>query len=62
MRNKELVDRRFMQVDAKITNLKFMLSRLTSKEDFMKEVNSLKETVEDLKSIIEREQSPLRNG
>lgn len=62
MRNKELVDKRFMQIDGKIKTLKFLISRQSTKEQFSNEIKSLQEVVDDLKSIIEREQSPLRNG
>jgi hypothetical protein len=62
MRNKELVDKRFMQIDGKIKTLKFLMSRQSTKEEFSKEITSLQEVVDDLKAIIEREQSPLRNG
>jgi len=62
MRNKELVDKRFMQIDGKIKTLKFLMSRQSTKEEFSKEISSLQEVVDDLKAIIEREQSPLRNG
>jgi hypothetical protein len=62
MRNKELVDKRFMQIDGKIKTLKFLISRQSTKEEFSKEIASLQEVVDDLKAIIEREQSPLRNG
>jgi hypothetical protein len=62
MRNKELVDKRFMQIDGKIKTLKFLMSRQSTKEEFSKEIVSLQEVVDDLKAIIEREQSPLRNG
>jgi len=62
MRNKELVDKRFMQVDGKLKTLKFLMSRNSTKEEFMNEVKGLGEIIDDLKSIIERELSPLRNG
>lgn len=62
MRNKELVDKRFMQIDGKIKTLKFLMSRQSTKEEFSNEIKSLQEVVDDLKAIIEREKSPLRNG
>jgi hypothetical protein len=62
MRNKELVDRRFMQVEGKIKTLKFLMSRQSTKEQFLEEINALDEIVNDLKSLIERESTPLRNG
>ena len=62
MRNKQLVDKRFSQIEGKIKTLKFLLSRQSSVQQFKDELETLENTVEDLKSIIERESSPLRNG
>ena len=61
-RNKELIDKRFMQIDGKLKTLKFLMSRQSSKEQFMDEIKGLTEVVDDLKSIIERQSTPLRNG
>jgi len=62
MRNKELIDRRFMQIDGKLKTLKFLMSRQSTQKEFMDEIKLLSEVVDDLKAIIEREASPLRNG
>jgi len=62
MRNKELVDKRFSQIEGKIKTLKFLLSRQSSIQQFKDELKSLENTVEDLKSMIERDYSPLKNG
>tara|TARA_R110000803_G_scaffold95287_2_gene163115 strand:- start:71 stop:259 length:189 start_codon:yes stop_codon:yes gene_type:complete len=62
MRNKELIDKRFMQIDGKLKTLKFLMSRQSTKEQFMDEIKGLTEVVDDLKSIIERQSTPLRNG
>ena len=62
MRNKELIDKRFMQIDGKLKTLKFLMSRSSTKEQFMDEIKGLTEVVDDLKSIIERQTTPLRNG
>lgn len=62
MRNKELVDKRFMQIEGKIKTLKYLMQRQSTQKDFLDEINNLSEVVDDLKSIIEREASPLRNG
>ncbi len=51
-----------MQIDGKIKTLKFLMSRQSTKEELSNEIKSLQEVVDDLKAIIEREQSPLRNG
>jgi len=62
MRNKELVDKRFSQIEGRIKTLKFLLSRQSSVQQFKDELKSLENTVEDLKSMIERDYSPLKNG
>jgi hypothetical protein len=62
MRNKELVDRRFTQIEGKIKTLKYLLSRQSPVGEFRKELDNLEEITNDLKSIIEREVTPLRNG
>tara|TARA_B100000768_G_scaffold84381_1_gene79765 strand:+ start:5407 stop:5598 length:192 start_codon:yes stop_codon:yes gene_type:complete len=63
MKNQELIDRRFMQLEAKLKTMNLLLSRpgSTSKQ-FKDEINSAEEVIEDLKSIIERDTTPLRNG
>ena len=60
--NKELIDKRFMQIDAKIKTLKFILSRGESVARFKDELNNLDEIINDLKSQINRIQDPKRNG
>jgi archaellum component FlaC len=62
MRNQELVDKRFDQIEGKIKTLKFLLSRQSSVQDFKNELNQMEELVDNLKSLIERDSSPLRNG
>ncbi len=63
MRNKELVDKRFMQIESKLKTLKFILSRPgASADEFKKVINDTEEVINDLKSIIERDTTPLRNG
>ena len=60
--NKELIDKRFMQIDGKIKTLKFILSRGESVARFKDELNNLEELTNDLKSQIDRIQDPMRNG
>jgi hypothetical protein len=60
--NKELIDRRFMQIEGKIKTLKFLLSRQEPVIKFKNELSDMEEIVNDLKSQIERIQSPMRNG
>jgi len=62
MRNKELVNKRFDQIDSKLKILKYMLSRQTSKSEFLNEIEKIEIITNDLKSLIERDLSPLRNG
>lgn len=62
MRNKELIDRRFSQIEGKIKTLKFLLSRQSTAQEFKTELNNLEEIVDNLKSMIEKESTPLRNG
>ena len=61
-RNKELVDKRFMQIEGKLKTLKYQLRGQSSKEEFEETLTKLEETVIDLKSLIERSIDPLRNG
>lgn len=62
MKNQELIDKRFSQIEGKLKTLKLLISRQTSVNEFRKEIESTEELVNDLKSIIERESSPLRYG
>ena len=62
MRNTQLIDKRFQQMESRIKVLKFLLSRQSSVEDFKSELNNMEEILEDLKSLIERGLDPLRKG
>tara|TARA_R110002153_G_scaffold29114_1_gene89664 strand:+ start:614 stop:802 length:189 start_codon:yes stop_codon:yes gene_type:complete len=62
MRNKELVDKRFTQIEGKIKMLKHQLGGQSSIKDFKETLSDLEEVVSDLKSIIEREVDPMRMG
>jgi len=62
MKNQELIDKRFLQIEGKLKTLKLLISRQTSTNEFRKEIEATEEIVNDLKSIIEREASPLRYG
>ena len=62
MKNKELVDKRFMQIEGKLKMLKHQLGGQSSRKEFEATLNDLSDVVEDLKSIIERNLDPLRNG
>jgi hypothetical protein len=62
MRNPQLIDKRFDQMESKIKVLKFLLSRESSVDEFKGELNNMEEILADLKSLIERNLDPLRNG
>tara|TARA_B110000444_G_C18624671_1_gene493844 strand:+ start:530 stop:721 length:192 start_codon:yes stop_codon:yes gene_type:complete len=63
MKNTELIDKRFMQLDAKLKTLNFLISRPdTSREEFKEVINQTGIVLDDLKSLINRNLDPLRNG
>jgi superfamily I DNA/RNA helicase len=62
MRNPQLIDKRFDQMESKIKILKFLLSRQSSVNEFQDELKNMEEMLADLKSLIERNLDPLRNG
>lgn len=62
MRNQQLIDKRFDQIEGKIKTLNFLLSRQSSVQDFKNELNQMEELVDNLKSLVERDLTPLRNG
>ena len=62
MRNPQLIDKRFDQMESKIKTLKFLLSRQSSVKEFQDELKNMREVLADLKSLIERNLDPLRNG
>jgi len=62
MRNPQLIDKRFDQMESKIKILKFLLSRQSSVKEFQDELKNMEDVLADLKSLIERNLDPLRNG
>jgi cell fate (sporulation/competence/biofilm development) regulator YmcA (YheA/YmcA/DUF963 family) len=62
MRNPQLIDKRFDQMESKIKTLKFLLSRQSSVKEFQDELKNMEDLLADLKSLIERNLDPLRNG
>jgi hypothetical protein len=62
MRNKELVDKRIVQIEGKIKTLQHLLNGQSTSEQFKGVLNDLNEVVESLKSILEREMDPTRYG
>ncbi len=62
MKNINLIDKRFNQINGKIKTLKFLLSRQSSVQEFKDQLVELEEVVDNLKSLIEQNATPLRNG
>ena len=62
MRNKELVDKRIIQVEGKIKTLQHLLNGQSTSDQFKGVLKDLEEVVGDLKSILEREMDPTRYG
>tara|TARA_R110002153_G_scaffold3618_15_gene17338 strand:- start:5838 stop:6035 length:198 start_codon:yes stop_codon:yes gene_type:complete len=62
-RNKELVDRGFVNIKSGIKTLDLMVSRGDSDVDaFRKKLKEVYEKIESLESLVEREAGTLRNG
>tara|TARA_R110000803_G_scaffold203062_1_gene268469 strand:- start:929 stop:1126 length:198 start_codon:yes stop_codon:yes gene_type:complete len=62
-RNKELVDRGFVNVKSGIKTLDLMVSRGDSDVNtFRKKLKEVYEKIESLESLVEREAGTLRNG
>ena len=49
-------------MESKIKILKFLLSRQSSVKEFQDELKNMEDVLADLKSLIERNLDPLRNG
>jgi archaellum component FlaC len=62
MKNDEIIEKRFTQIDAKLKTLELILDRPSTKQDFKNEIQNIKEIVEDLESHVNRITTPLRNG
>jgi len=62
-RNKELVDRGFVNIKSGIKTLDLMVSRGDSDVNtFRKKLKEVYEKIENLESLVEREAGTLRNG
>ena len=62
-RNKELVDRGFVNVKSGVKTLDLMVSRGDSDVNtFRKKLKEVYEKIESLESLVEREAGTLRNG
>jgi len=62
-RNKELIDKGFVNIKSGVKTLDLMVSRGGSDIDtFRKQLKEVYNKIEDLESLIEREAGVLRNG
>jgi len=62
MRNLELVNKRFDQLFGKLKNIKYGVNMGNKIIDINNEITSTEELLNDLRDLIDRETSPLRNG
>ena len=63
MKNQELIDKRFMQLEAKLKTMNLLISRPgSSAREFREVIKDTEVVLDDLKSIINRNTNPLRNG
>jgi cell fate (sporulation/competence/biofilm development) regulator YmcA (YheA/YmcA/DUF963 family) len=62
MLSPEFIDSKFTQIEGKIKTLKYLLNTQSSVHDFRIELENLTDSLEILKSHIEQNLSPLRNG
>ena len=62
-RNKQGIDKGFINVKSGVKTLDLMISRGgSSVEDFRKQLKEVYEKIENLESLVEREANVLRNG
>ena len=62
MRNLDLVNKRFDQLFGKLKNIKYGVNMGNKIIDINNEITSTEELLNDLRDLIDRETSPLRNG
>ncbi|MDB9847687.1 hypothetical protein OAC50_00720 [bacterium] len=62
MRNRELIGRKFDQMEGKIQTLKYMLKGQSTAKEFATTVEELSTLQNDLRSIVDRDMNPLKNG
>ena len=62
IRNKELIDRKFDQIDDKIRHLHHLLNGKSTTQDFKKGLEEMSDLNMEIRSMIERDTSPLRRG
>lgn len=62
MLSPEFIDSKFTQIEGKIKTLKYLLNTQSPVQDFKITLENLESDTEILKSHIEQNTSPLRNG
>jgi hypothetical protein len=62
VRNKELIDRRFDQIDGKIRHLRHLVSGTSTTKDFIEGLQELQDMQNEVRSMIDRDTNPLRKG
>lgn len=62
IRNKELIDRKFDQIDGKIRHLHHLLNGKSTTQDFKKGLEEMSGLNMEIRSMIERDTTPLRRG
>tara|TARA_R110000803_G_scaffold50310_1_gene104419 strand:+ start:62 stop:256 length:195 start_codon:yes stop_codon:yes gene_type:complete len=62
VRNSELINRRFDQIDGKIRHLRHLLNGQSTPQDFNKGLEELQQLQDEVRSMVNRDQTPLQNG
>lgn len=62
IRNKELIDRKLDQIDGKIRHLHHLLNGKNTAQDFKKGLVEMSDLNGELRTMIERDTTPLRRG
>ena len=62
LRNPETVARLLDRMTGSLKNLRLMVKSQQPVEDFIKQIESTEDLIDELTSTLEREGSPLRNG
>ncbi len=62
VRNKELIERRFDQIEGKIKHLRHLLGGKSTAQEFSKALDELQDMNVEIRSMIDRDTNPLRKG
>jgi len=62
IRNKELIDKRFDQIDGKIRHLRHLLNGQSTTQDFTQALDELQNMQDEIRSMLDRDTTPLRRG